>query len=850
MLRRCVFVVLVMAPALRLGAAEEPRRTGPIVEGTRTHTARSAGRWRIWLNADRARIVCANKSFLWFAKGSHYWRYNVANRRIDVVASPLTHPELTDYLDIQMTADGKTLFSGYGVILLYDGRQWSRLPLPGGDGGHRSYVSFDFRGRIWTFGARARRWDGKKWSLGVKIPGNNGLWSIGDKWFMRNNVSGDRDWKIYTAWDAKFTAWTEYPAGTDKLSLVGREWAYQTNAGLVGVFLNWSEGYDKGMWRVRLITDTKMEELISTKFPIVDLVSGRAMALEPGAWGKPAKVRDAKGKEIASLPPPPIDLTKYRKRLVRDGNGDYWLDRWRCDGKEWREILPPGAFVYTGSVQDALRTGRLVFDKSQQTWVDAWREIPVKVIDYNPKTRTGWLTEGGKAGEMPVSRKYRFDADGSRRLLQKFMRNRNGNKSRFVCFEHGADTWFYDASRWDGHKYHQYENGWTGHMTSKAVYPALLRSPTGRIWMLHTNRFWQRYNPKTNAFERADPYDDFQFTVGDETFAILGDPRQRESLIIGGVYKKSAGQWRPLPILSQQSGLSDVTFSFPPLKGVRRRMVRDGRMLLSCSYGVFEIDLKTGRWAYLSNQLKMVAWFDDSGRRVMASKDDRGLILTYEGDPFIKPETLRQAGDTVERKVMALLKRMDNESWSIRRQASAEAVNLARKHPRAVADILQRAKLVRAQSLEVQSRMASVLDQMPGEDKRQAVPYKIRRGIIIGNSLQERMHPPMTPRCEYTIRPGMAFEHVQAILNAFGAVYSFDVQNHHLYRPIAPDKLCRGYILPGNTMLYICLEKRKSNAGKVLSLGLGKPGKGYDRKWDWSDTKANGLKTLELKANR
>ena len=828
MLRRYVLVMLVMLPAVRLGAAEAPRRAGPIVEGTRTHTARGGGLWRNYINADGARVVCANKSFLWLAKRGSLWRYNVADRRIDVHISPLTHPELCNDAEVRMAADGRTVVSCYGSILFYDGRTWSLLPQPRGIRSRQSVI-FDSRGRLWaTPYSGAYRWDGKRWSLGAKIARNNGMWPLGDKWFMWNRSDHGKNWKTYSVWDAKFTTAAGYPAETDKLDLIRRGWAYQTKAGLVIVFRNCLEPYQTGPLHVGLITDKKIEEIISAKYPIVDLASGKAMALELGADGNAAKVRDTHGKEVASLPAPPGDLDKRKRALLRrDGNGDYWLDRWRCDGKVWKEILPVGAFVFDGSMRGALRTGRLCFDKSRGTWVDVWPHIPTDVIAYDPKTRTGWVPETGKLGGEPcISRKYRFSADGSRELLQTLTRPSEKFQRPLVEFEHGCDTWFLGVNRWDGRKFHHYDDGWIGRGSDKLGIPTILLSPKGGVWMHHTHRFWQRFDSKMNAFKQSDPFDEFQFNAEGGTYAIVGYPMCRTSdsaSHLGGVYKKSEGIWSPLMLASyQQPRAEKSAWGSLWLKGVFGHAVRDGRMLVSCRYGVFEIDLKSGKQAYLSHLPNMVAWFDDSGLRAMASNDWHGLILTYQGDP-LEQAPPRQLTDVLKRRVTALLKSMDDDSWRVRSRATDEAVNLIRKHPREVTDMLRSMKLAGNLSLEVRGRVTLVLEQSTAEDNLVRMPAEVRRAAILGNSLHERMYPKMAPPCEYAIRPGMEYEHVQAILSMFGAVFSYKPHNSTLY---SVDEYHRGYILPDTTMVYICLGKGKSPGGKVLTLGLGKAGKG------------------------
>jgi hypothetical protein len=133
----------------------------------------------------------------------------------------------------------------------------------------------------------------------------------------------------------------------------------------------------------------------------------------------------------------------------------------------------------------------------------------------------------------------------------------------------------------------------------------------------------------------------------------------------------------------------------------------------------------------------------------------------------------------------------------------------------------------------------SLRDFFGGTEARQVAVLR-----VLGNSLLERMHPPMAPSVRYVVEPGMDYEHARAVFAAAGAAYSSDIHNAH-----HGDLSYQGYLLPDNTMVYLRVENTYGT-GKVVSIGLGEAGKGLDRNWDWGDEKKNSLKNLELKPYR
>lgn len=110
----------------------------------------------------------------------------------------------------------------------------------------------------------------------------------------------------------------------------------------------------------------------------------------------------------------------------------------------------------------------------------------------------------------------------------------------------------------------------------------------------------------------------------------------------------------------------------------------------------------------------------------------------------------------------------------------------------------------------------------------------------LGNSLLERMHPPMVAKVNYVIKPGMDFGDVRSVLVAAGGVYSYAVHNAHASGPY------RGYLMPDDTMVFLRLSG-SNGEGDVVSIGVGPVGMVDDVGWNWNDPAANGLNQLELK---
>jgi len=370
--------------------------------------------------------------------------------------------------------------------------------------------------------------------------------------------------------------------------------------------------------------------------------------------------------------------------------------------------------------------------------------------------------------------------------------------------------------------------------------------------MYHTTRVWKKFDPRTNRFQAAAPYDEFAFTFGTKTLSIVGRPRDKwweSHSDLGRIFVKSAaGQWQPMgnPFVGEQYISRGNTFGRVIFYGYPGRVIRGTRMLVSCYMGVFEHDRKSGRWAYLLPYSNQWAFFDEKGRRVMVSDGSIGRILVYEGEPF-DMNPVRAGEEELTKTMERLMKEMDGDSWLARDAATKAMTNLIRKRAKTVRPFLGDRLRKGGLSLEVQGRIQIVLED--GQPASGAGVVGANRQLLwrsrVGNSLFERMRRPMTATFPggYVIRPGMRYDSARSIFHAAGAKYSSAVHNKHY-----PDLSYKGYLLPDNTMVYLRLHDRDGQK-HIRSMGIGVPGGGYDKGWPWDDKKKNSLGKLHLKPN-
>jgi hypothetical protein len=580
-------------------------------------------------------------------------------------------------------------------------------------------------------------------------------------------------------------------------------------------------------------------------------------------WGKPRPSLGvaADDKALPALPPLPPGIVSFKEdRFFRDANGDYWFHAWRCDGKKWQCVLPPGAFVYYGdygATRQAIADGRLRLDGRGETWLDARPEIPTDVFMYDPAKRTGWLRKKPVEWTRPTWEQFQFAADGGRTLLRTITIPDTQWCWPAPQFEDLAgNLWFTGFHRFDGKATHYYDSGFRGARSDKLAMPQVILGPTGTVWMYHTDRSWRRYDPAKDAFaEGGEPFDDFKFDAGGRTFSIVPNPTDPSwdwASHLGMVHVRQGGAWQGLSnpfvgnALVTRGSYGGRNLRFAGWPG---RCVCKGRMLVTCFFGTFEWDIEKDLWAYLSPQSLMSACYDEQGRRMLVCPEPAVRILTYEGEPFARAGA-PPSGEDLDKTVHMLLKEMDSERWKDRERATQEAINLVRKSPE-VGKMLGKWALTGTWSPEVQARVAIVMKECPrsgsGERPLSELSHEeaqLAVARLIGNSLLERMYPPMAPACDYTVKPGMDYGNAWSVFTAAGARYSAAIHNAHY-----PDLSYQGFLLSNNTMVYIRI-RNKDRSGDIVSMGLGEAGKGFDKNWPWDDPAKNGLRSLELKPYR
>ncbi len=818
------------------------------MEGTRIHTVHSGGKWGAYFNAHGARIAGANRGAIWFRKGPNVWRYNVATKTVDVCTSPMTHGVLSRGGRAALADDGRFAVSDRAANYLWTpGKGWSRLPQPAGN--HNAhFLAFDAKGGLWaTTSNAAFAWEEGAWAPFRRIPRNGGVYAVGGGWLFWKYYDRGKKGPPYTWFDRTFENHTEYPEALKQYRFM-RQW-YRFGPSGVGLFITVPKGKGWGdyIYVLYRVTAKSFVKLIEGYHVGLDLATGEAFRCEPNAELTRVAVLTAEGKRLTAFPLP-TGFDRKRNFLLRDANGHYWFGHRRWDGRAWQAVMPSNAFDFTESLRAAIAAGRLRLDEKQGTWIDAWKGIPHYVCAYDAKTRIGWLERDPYQYREPaVYDRIHFAPDGSRKRLETVTIDPKRHSWAAPRFQDTAGNWWFGSRwRWDGKKAHCYDDA---HGAT-----AIVQGPKASVWRYHANRVWKKFDPRTNRFQAAAPYDEFAFTFGTKTLSVVGRPRDKwedGNTHPGRIFVKgAAGKWQPMgnPFVGEQPISRGNVVRRVVFRGYPSRAIRGTRMLVSSFMGVFEHDCKSGRWAYLLPYWNQWAFFDEKGRRVMVSNDSIGQIFVYEGEPLDISSPLARAGEkqlieTMER----LLKEMDADLWPMRETATKAMTNLIRKRAKTVRPFLAGRLRKGGLPLEVRHRIQVVLeDGQPasGADVVGSYRQMLWRSRV-GNSLFERMRRPMTAtfRGGYVIRPGMRYDSARAIFHAAGAKYSAAVHNNH-----HGDPSYKGYLLPGNTMVYLRLRDRDGRK-QIRSMGIGVPGGGFDKTWPWEHKKNNSLEKLHLKPN-
>lgn len=829
-------VVLMLIVTAGSGGADEAGCTN-VVEGTLTCTAKPNGLWKAWFNASGATTLCANADALWFYKGGNIWRYNVRTQQVDAYTSPLTQPaQEPAWRTHALSPDGKFAMNG----LLWDGRQWVRLPLVGLLSSFEG-LAFDAKGELWALGRDLHRWEGQQWSLGVKSPGNRGLWPFGDKWLMPVRSGFETS---YTVLGSAFEPLPEAPTAGEGMRFLNRVYSSANHSYAIFQLPNAPPGGLRGVFE---ITDTEFVKKVEGRYVGLDLARDEFLSIEWPAVGEADgyfAIKSPTGQKLAVLPHP--SGVSFENEFFRDANGHYWLGPFRHDGTQWQAMLPPSGLLFVGGMRNGLRSGRLKYDQAQQTWVDAWPEVPPYVAAYDRDKRTGWLSRRDNREAPLVVEKFLFQPGQEPKRITSLTVDTTTHPIGPLAFEADGQLWFRGAYRWDGQEFHYYYDGFVPGQTSQ-MQSELVKDSTGAIWMYKVQQAWMKYDPQTDQFRPAEPFDAFTFRYGDETLSLIDWPRPgryRDLLLdFSLIRRKDGNAWKLMDIPFVRADRPDQFGRMErlPLLGVVGRCVRGGRLLVSCDKGVFEQDLRTGRWAFVAADPGLLAYFDDQGRRVLVAEDAVGQIFLFDGETMDLSAPAAPAEENLAARIADLLAGMDDDEWIRREQATREALNLVSRRGQEAIDILQRPDAAEKYSPEARARVAYVLREAgPEPSDPGQTAAAVLAGRAMGNSLLERMHPYPPADIEYVVKPGMAMEHAAAVFAAAGAKSASEIS-----RSSSAGVYCRGYVLPDGTMVYLGLEDG-SPAAKIVTIGVGPFGKGYDPKWNWADRTRNATQPLKL----
>jgi len=194
----------------------------------------------------------------------------------------------------------------------------------------------------------------------------------------------------------------------------------------------------------------------------------------------------------------------------------------------------------------------------------------------------------------------------------------------------------------------------------------LFHGQSGKIW-LNDATGWSYWDARSDRFLAGEPWEDFAIRAGPLMLSMAcgrgqaGAPTARE--LQSGLRRKEGEKW---VAMLDPLGKAEVF-------GAAAMAWKDRILLTSRQLGVLEYDISNDRWALLHSYGGFTAFFDAAGRRILAGDE---YVLAYLGDPF-RPAPGEEA-DVEE--FDNLLARMEDESFRVREQATAEMIRLARKH--------------------------------------------------------------------------------------------------------------------------------------------------------------------------
>jgi len=397
-----------------------------------------------------------------------------------------------------------------------------------------------------------------------------------------------------------------------------------------------------------------------------------------------AVLRPAAPAALPEIDAPWHELESFWPML--DPDGRMWLNGRRWDGRQWESFELPSRFP--GYPWRARQYDRLSLDTARRRWVTADPRIPLWATCYDPNGHSAW-----------VRAPYKMDSQ-SGRLVQVRQRGDKLEVLRSPGLEDwtgtprlqslGGDWWWCGHTGTESRTYRVLRLTTDGLRTYAVPAFRLSRGPRGEVWAAvaeagsNGETTYRRYDAASDSFVQAEPWEDFAFTFGTHRLSYMpvddDDVNSTTKL-----YCQVDGRWEPF-----------ITPYSPFAAEVSNHAVHAGRLLVSvANSGVLEYDAATDRWTLLA-EWPARGTYDAAGRRIITCN----CVLVYEGEPIGKDQARRE-----RQEFDRLLKRMDDESWKVRDEATREMTKDIGLFAVWARDAAEDPKL----SIEVRNRLKAIL---------------------------------------------------------------------------------------------------------------------------------------------
>jgi len=621
----------------------------------------SALRWRSWTDCRQGWSMSASPKAAWFGCGGAVWRYDFQTGKIRAWTALDGLPlETAEGVRVQVSGDDVCLLHfGCELYLHQPGKGWRRLGtrhfkrrrFVAAIGPRNDVYALDTTGTIWHL-------RGDAWQEHAKTVFGEALFALEGGFVIGHSTQrlGRGTSRSSTAYLDAATGKTTYYAHNEALHMQCPQRHFSAGPKAYLVFASRRAG-EMAYFRVegpKLVEDAAARKL-DPHSPL------------PGLSGL------ARGGLVPPGLLPPVHVNNHRTLL----HGDAWS-------------YDPATGQWTFLHKDVAPAYRRMDPKTRETWVYRRvdrREVMRLVKVGDPKTEPAVLRTVANSPYVLGSVQFK-DASGQWWGAGKIRARRPGERDRFIAFriDEKNRRHLYDVER-------GIDGGYR---------PQIQLSPRGAVWVW-SEKTSSRYDRRTDAFQRGEPWDDFAFKFGPWELSLAGPISSAGQKLC----RKVNGKWEPLA----------NPFGAGRLLG-NPAMIRADRMLLSAPpLGVLEYDATNDRWIVLHANGSFRAGFTPQGYRVLAGKS---CTLLLEGDPFVAPPDVSKESEALSQ----LLKLMDSDNWRQREDATQK---LKKLYPN-VRERLIHAAEDKSLSLEVRVRIWGVLRD-------------VSAGPIQLPSLLRRMHP-------------------------------------------------------------------------------------------------------------